>query len=57
MVFKLIKRLTKSQCILDGTYSNFCLILYNAAREFKFTRDILHINHIKMRYSSEAFFP
>lgn len=57
MVFKLIKRLTKSQCILDGTYSNFCLILYNAAREFKFTRAILYINHITMKYSSEAFFP
>lgn len=40
-----------------GHISNFCLILYNAARELQFTMAILYINNITMKYSSYAFHP
>lgn len=40
-----------------GHTQTSALLLYNAARELKFIRAILYINHIKMKYSSEAFFP
>lgn len=40
-----------------GHISNFCLILYNAARELQFTMAILYTNNIKMKYFSYAFHP